>query len=232
MSISLVSLDMAGTTVDEGGLVYDVLQATVEEATGSPAPADLLARWTGTDKREALVGLVGALEGEDADAARIDELYAEFSRRLDDAYATASVGVFPGVRSAIERLRAAGIKVGLQTGYRREVALHLLDAVGWQVGRDVDALATSEDVPASRPAPFLVFRNMVDTGVADVRRVLVAGDTPNDLGAGVNAGAGFVVGVLTGASDAATLGRHRHTHLLASVAELPALLAEAGALPA
>ncbi len=59
--------------------------------------------------------------------------------------------------------------------------------------------------------------------VSEVGRVLVAGDTPNDLAAGRNAGAGFVVGVLTGAATAAELGGHRHTHLLRSVADLPSL---------
>jgi phosphonatase-like hydrolase len=136
------------------------------------------------------------------------------------------------VREAVQRLRAAGVRVALQTGYTRSVAEGLLDSVGWQVGRDIDALATSDEVPASRPAPFMIFRNMSDTGVADVRRVLVAGDTPNDLGAGGNAGARMVVGVLSGAGAAGTLGRHAHTHLLGSVAELPQLLAEAGELPA
>jgi phosphoglycolate phosphatase-like HAD superfamily hydrolase len=61
-------------------------------------------------------------------------------------------------------------------------------------------------------------------GSYDVARVLVAGDTPRDLQAGTNSGASLVVGVLTGAGDATELGAHRHTHLLASVAELPAFL--------
>jgi phosphonatase-like hydrolase len=228
MTIALVSLDMAGTTIDEGGIVYDVLQATVEEATGFAIPPEVLDRWTGTDKREALAGLLDELGA----AGDVDALYAEFARQLDAAYATASVSVVPGVREAVVRLRADGVQVALQTGYTRAVAEGLLDSVGWQVGRDIDALATSDEVPASRPAPFMIFRNMSDTGVTDVRRVLVAGDTANDLGAGLNAGARMVVGVLSGASSAATLGRHPHTHLLGSVADIPQVLAEAGELPA
>jgi phosphonatase-like hydrolase len=228
MTISLISLDMAGTTIDEGGIVYDVLQATIEDAVGAPIPADVLDRWTGTDKHKAVVGLLGELGAESVDA---DELYVEFARSLDEAYATATVSIVPGVRDAVARLRADGVKVALQTGYTRAVAESLLASVGWQVGRDIDALATSDEVEASRPAPYMIFRNMADTGVVDVRRVLVAGDTPNDLGAGMNAGARMVVGVLSGASSAATLGRNPHTYLLGSVAEIPQVLAEAGELP-
>ena len=96
--------------------------------------------------------------------------------------------------------------------------------LGWAVGETVDALITSDTVAASRPAPYLIFHAMEATGVTDVRRVLTAGDTPNDLGAGMNAGAGFVVGVTTGSFTRSQLEAEPHTHILDSVATLPELL--------
>ena len=41
-----------------------------------------------------------------------------------------------------------------------------------------------------------------------------------------NAGCGGVIGVLSGAMTAEVLGRHQHTHLIPSVADLPDLLVE------
>ncbi|AAT88651.1 HAD family hydrolase [Leifsonia xyli subsp. xyli] len=228
MTISLVSLDLAGTTIDEGGIVYDVLRQSVTEAVGAPVPAEVLDGWTGTDKREAVEGLLTALG---ADPAKTAAVHAAFAERLDAAYAAATPRLFPGVREAVASLRASGVKVGLHTGYERVVAERLLEKVEWAVGADVDALATSEDVAASRPAPYLVFRTMESTATRSVQEMLVAGDTPNDLRAGIASGARLVVGVLSGASSAETLGRHPHTHLLASVAALPELLAAAGELP-
>ena len=99
-----------------------------------------------------------------------------------------------------------------------------MKGLGWTVGGTVDALVTSDTVAASRPAPYLVFHAMEATGVMDVRRVLTAGDTPNDLGAGMNAGAGFVVGVTTGSFTRSQLEAEPHTHILDSVAALPTLL--------
>lgn len=64
---------------------------------------------------------------------------------------------------------------------------------------------------------------MVDLGVYDVGRVAIVGDTPLDLQAGMNARAGWVIGVLSGAHGLETLGRTAHTHLLPSVAALPDL---------
>ena len=40
----LAALDMAGTTVDEGGLVYSAVEAAVAAAVGGPVPADLMRR--------------------------------------------------------------------------------------------------------------------------------------------------------------------------------------------
>ncbi|RIX28031.1 phosphonatase-like hydrolase [Amnibacterium setariae] len=221
MTIRLASLDMAGTTIDEGGAVYAVLRESVERATGQDVPDDLLSRWSGTDKREAIVGLLVALH---QDVRQADAVFAAFSDDLAAAYEADPPVLLPGVREAVAQLRSDGVRVALQTGYRREVAEGLLDAVGWRVGADVDALVTAEDVTASRPAPYLVFRTMEATGVVDVREVLVAGDTVNDVTAGTRAGARFVVGVLTGAHTVAELGAARHTHLLASLADVPALL--------
>ena len=221
MTIRLASLDMAGTTIDEGGAVYAVLRESVERATGVDVPDELLSRWSGTDKREAIVGLLVALH---QDVRQADAVFAAFSYDLAAAYEADPPVLLPGVREAVAQLRSDGVRVALQTGYRREVAEGLLDAVGWRLGADVDALVTAEDVTASRPAPYLVFRTMEATGVADVREVLVAGDTVNDVTAGTRAGARFVVGVLTGAHTVAELGAARHTHLLASLADVPALL--------
>lgn len=183
----------------------------------------MFSRWTGTSKYEAVIGLLAALTGR-ADPTDIDRTYADFSERLTAAYRETPPTPLPGVTEAVAALRAAGVAVVLRTGYSRDVAESILAAMGWTIGGTVDGLVASDEVAASRPAPYLIFRAMELAGVTSVDRVLAAGDTANDLGAGVNAGARFVVGVLTGAYSAAELGRHRHTHLLDSAADLPTLL--------
>ena len=121
-------------------------------------------------------------------------------------------------------MRDHDVKIVLQTGYSRAIAGPLLEQVDWQVGRDIDAVITSDQVRASRPAPYLIFHAMETVEVQSVSEVLVAGDTPNDLRAGSNAGAKYVAGVLTGAHDAATLRPEPHTHILTSAATIPEVL--------
>lgn len=82
----------------------------------------------------------------------------------------------------------------------------------------------ASEVPQGRPAPYMIFRAMEATRVLSVSSVLVAGDTIVDLEAAANAGAGWRIGVLTGALDADALRGHGETHILAGVRDIPGLL--------
>lgn len=221
-TIDLACLDMAGTTIDEGGLVYDVLEATVSEASGQEVPAELLRRWKGTSKHEAIAGLLEGL-GAPHNPSTVEATFASFTTRLIATYRSSPPAPIDGVVDFLRALRADGVRVALQTGYSREIASAILDGLGWTVGPDpadaVDAIVTSDEVAASRPAPYLIFHCMEATGVVDVRRVLVAGDTPNDVLAAHRAGAGIVVGVLTGAFGAEALSERQDTRVLASLAD-------------
>ena len=130
----------------------------------------------------------------------------------------------PGVLDAFAALRAHGAKTTLTTGFSADVTNLLLDRLGWQDGV-VDTVVCTDDVPAGRPAPYLVHRAMERTGVWRAADVLTAGDTVLDLEARTNAGAGVVVGVLSGGVPRETLTAAPHTHILPSVAGLFGLLA-------
>lgn len=213
MKVDLVVLDIAGTTVQEHGLVYQALADTVIAAGGS---ADDVGRWMGADKYEAISSMLGRAE--------VDAEFADFHERLAKLYAETPPTPLPGVPETLAWLRSNGVRVALTTGFDRPIVDGLLDVLGWRDGV-LDAVVCVDDVPAGRPAPYMIFKAMELTGARDVRRVLTAGDTVRDLEAGTNAGAGFVVGVLSGSQTAAELGAVRHTHLLPGVADLPALLA-------
>lgn len=219
----LVVLDMAGTTVDEGLAVYRVLEETVVAHGGTPSAAEI-AKWHGSAKHEALRALLTPAGSAPLSDEALKPIVEDFRSRLTAAYIERPPVALPGVPEALAELRAAGIRVALNTGFDRDVVNSLLSALGWEGDSVADAVVCGSDVPAGRPAPFMIFRAMEQLDVRDVSRVLVAGDTPRDLEAGTNAGAGFVVGVLSGASDKEELSAHPHTHLLSSVADLPSFL--------
>ncbi|MEU3648921.1 phosphonatase-like hydrolase [Lentzea sp. NPDC034063] len=214
--VDLVVLDIAGTTVEEHGLVYKALADTVIAAGGS---AEDVGDWMGADKYEAISSMLGKSD--------VDAEFKDFHERLGQYYAETPPTPIPGVPEAFEHLRSNGVKVALTTGFDRPIVDGLLDVLGWREGV-LDAVVCVDDVSAGRPAPYMIFKAMELTGVRDVRRVLTAGDTTRDLQAGMNAGAGFVVGVLSGSQTAEELGTAKHTHLLKSVAEIPALVQSGG----
>jgi phosphoglycolate phosphatase len=222
--IELVALDMAGTTIDDHGSVYVALAESVRE-TGATVADDDLQHWMGTDKVTAIAALMG-LGGQQAAPDRVATAFERFRAILASSYRSSPPLALPGVEDALVELRGRGIRIALTTGFDDEVAMPLLASLGWTVGAGdshlLDAVVTTSDVAAGRPAPYMIHRAMERTGVRDVRLVLAAGDTIVDLEAAHNAGV-IGVGVLTGQLTREQLAAAPHAHILSSVADLPGL---------
>ena len=221
--IQLVVFDMAGTTIeDTGGVVLNSLVETVRayELPGTPEELNAL---MGMNKRE-VFGMLAAQRYPD-DQARVnnlaDEALADFITRMRAAY-EAHLAPMPGAEETFAYLRARGIKIATDTGFDATIGGLILERLNWP-GRLIDLAVFSTDVRRGRPAPYMIFRAMEQLGVLDVRQVMKLGDSPADLEEGTNAGCGEVIGVLSGAHTATTLGAFSHTRLIPSVADLPAL---------
>jgi phosphoglycolate phosphatase-like HAD superfamily hydrolase len=194
----LVVTDFAGTAMKEDGAVLVAYRLALTDFDILFTEEDLAAR-RGASKREVFQELA-ARTREPAQANVVAEkALAAFDGALRREYESGPVREIDGAGAAVAALRAAGIKVALSSVY------------------------ASDDAPAGRPAPYLIYHAMIDLGVHDVGRVAVVGDTPLDLQAGSNARAGWVIGVLSGAHGLETLGATPHTHLLPSISSLPML---------
>lgn len=222
--IKLVACDMAGTTIDEHGDVYVALARCVEE-TGVATTPEAVQQWMGADKVEAITALIEAGGGA-ATPQVVAATFKRFKELLVEFYDANPPIALDGVEDAFRELRRQGVKVALTTGFSRDVAEPLLARLGWSVDDDnlLDAVVCSDEVAAGRPAPHMIHRAMELTGVQDVRAVLAAGDTVNDLAAANNAGV-TAVGVLTGKLGREDLAGHPHHHILDGVKDIPALLA-------
>jgi phosphonatase-like hydrolase len=126
----------------------------------------------------------------------------------------------PHAVSTFERLRTAGIKIALNSGFDRDIMDLILRRVGWPAGL-LDAVVCGDDVAAGRPAPDLILESMERTGVRDPDRVAAVGDTRLDLEAAAAAGARYRIGVLSGAHGREILEAAPCTHLVQSVAAVP-----------
>ncbi|UFQ15845.1 MULTISPECIES: phosphonatase-like hydrolase [Streptomyces] len=222
--VGLVVLDMAGTTVADGGLVEQAFSAAATELgvePGSAGHAEKLAYVRAT-MGESKISVFRHLFGEETLAQRANTAFEQAYGELVDGGRIAPI---PGARQAIERLKDQGRTVVLTTGFARVTQDAILDALGWR-GLVELTLCPADAGGRGRPYPDMVLSAFLRTGaVAGVQEVAVVGDTAYDMTSGVRAGAGVVAGVLTGAHGEARLREHGATHVLASVAELPGLLA-------
>ena len=217
--IELVVCDMAGTTVRDAGQVPQAFTSALA-AHGIAVTPQAINSLRGASKRLAILNLVP--EGTDR-AARAEQVYNTFCEHLAQVF-NGTVEPVPGAREAIDTLRSRGVRVALNTGFDRDTTNLLLDALRWRQGV-VDAVVCGDEVAQGRPAPYMIFHCMEATGVTDVRRVANVGDTVLDLQAGHNAGVALNIGVLSGAHGRDQMQPQPHTHLLNSVADVPALIA-------
>ncbi|MFF4230204.1 phosphonatase-like hydrolase [Streptomyces sp. NPDC001820] len=218
---NLVVLDMAGTTVADGGLVEQAFAAAAQRLGEDPASMiDYVRATMGESKISVFRHLFGDEGRAQAANAAFEDAYGE----LVDGGRIAPV---PGAREAVDELRAQGRTVVLTTGFARATQDAILDALGWRDLVDL-TLCPADAGGRGRPYPDMVLAAFLRTGAVDgVQQIAVAGDTSYDMLSGVRAGAGIVAGVLTGAHDKQQLQTHGATHVLGSVAQLPGLLAGA-----
>ena len=225
--IHLAVFDMAGTLIEDTGIVVRSFSQAFE-LSGIPASEEAIQQLRGAAKRDVIRHFVSAQAGQDAShvESMVEEIYQAFRQTLEENYRNDPINPIPGAENTLDWLRSRDILIATTTGFYREVRDLIIEKLGWD-GSFFNCNMCSDDVPKGRPAPYMIFQCMSCLNVPDVNRVIKIGDTPLDMQAGCNAGCRGVIGVLTGAHGIGTLGMTRHTHIISSVASLPALL-EAG----
>jgi phosphonatase-like hydrolase len=221
-AIRLVVLDVGGTIVEDRGDIPAALRSALGHHGIDSNPEEIRRR-RGASKREIVRYFVDQQSlPQTVDREKLAAtIYDEFASNLIAIYR--SVPPIAGAEDAIRQLRQSGYLVATTTGFDRAITTSIFRRLGWE--QYFAATICSDDVTQGRPSPFMLFHAMEAARVDSVAEVVAVGDTPLDLQAGTNAGLRVVVGVLSGASTADVLRREPHTHILPSVAHLPALLA-------
>lgn len=219
--IRLAVLDMAGTTVADDGLVETAFGAALLAAGVTPGSTREPELWTHVRDTmgQSKIEVFRAVFDEDTAQLANRAFEQSYNDQIDDGRAVA----LPGAAEAIRELRAAGILVTLTTGFSRATQQRLVTGLGWDGLADL-VLCPEDAGGRGRPYPDMVLTALLRLKVDDVAQIAVVGDTASDIRTGVRSGASIVAGVLTGAHDGATLRAAGATHVLTSIAELPALL--------
>jgi len=187
--------DLAGTVVDHGscapaGAFVELFRRNGIEVTLAQARGPM-----GTHKRAHLEAMLAMPEiaqswlsthGSPCTAADIDRLYAQFIPLQVELLPRHNAAI-PGAVETVALLRERDVKVAVTTGYNHEMARVVLEGLAEQ-DFVPDAAVCAADVPAGRPAPWMIYRAMELLGVYPPQAVVAIGDTIADIEAGLNAG--------------------------------------------
>jgi phosphonatase-like hydrolase len=219
--LKLAIFDVAGTVIeDHGEVVLSIVDALAAHGIG--VESEELAEFKGAAKREVIRFFGWRKRKEPLSDAAVEAVHDDFVRLLNGSYEEQLAPV-AGAEEVFESLRKRGMQLALTTGFGASTLAMVVRRLGWQEW--FAATVSSDDVAVGRPAPYLIFHAMERCRCRSVHEVVNVGDTPLDLQSAANAGVALNVGVLTGQFRRERLICEPQDALLASVADLPTLLA-------
>jgi phosphonatase-like hydrolase len=224
MNVELVVFDLSGTTVRDHDAVGRHLRATMIMA-GVEVSREEVAAVLGIPRDVALCELLTLRRGRAPEREVIAALHEDFVDRMIHHYWSApGIGEMPGATILFRELRRRGVRVALETGFRRRVMNAILDRLEWREGEHFDVAVATDDVPRGRPHPDSLYAVMRRTGVSQPRTVAKVGDTPADLQAAAAAGCGWILGLANESIPREDMLAHPQALLIQSLAEVLPLL--------
>lgn len=190
---------MAGTTINEGGLVYKTLFDTIKNH-GIHIEDHEINRWYGINKNQVLNYFLNRDSNVKNESLVKKELNNNFKKNLIQNYENYNVRlIHPGLPQLFNNLRDKNIKIALNSGFSVDIQEYLFNSLN--MGNFIDDYISSEEVPHGRPKPYMIEELMKRNNIKDSKHVIKLGDSVNDILEGKNANCYHSIGVLSGADD-------------------------------
>ncbi len=209
-NVKLLVSDMAGTIINEKGLIYTAMKNTLSSMGFCVSNADIKS-WHGKDKIQVLSSHINAkynIVSEKYNEPIIEQASIRLVDELDKVYfQDKNIELIDNnLLQFFDDLRSDGIKVALNTGYPHEFQNKIIHHFNLQ--NHVDAWISSSQVFCGRPHPYMIQRLIEDCEIPSPKNVAKIGDTVNDILEGKNAGCVLNIGVMTGADTRDELLEH------------------------
>jgi phosphonatase-like hydrolase len=219
--VALVVFDIAGTTLRDNNEVALAFQEALQ-AFGYTVPLEKINPLMGYEKGEAIRRMLKEYEELEVliTPAYIQQIHQQFLSIMVRYYNEAiDLMPLPGVEEVFDRLKESGIKRALNTGFSKTITDVILQRLAW-VPEKVDYVISSSEVPAGRPAPFMIKSLMQQAGVPNAKQVIKVGDTEVDIREGRNAGCLYSIGITTGAFTREALEAYQPDFIIDNLTEL------------
>ncbi|MGY0038672.1 HAD-IA family hydrolase [Pedobacter sp. NJ-S-72] len=170
------------------------------------------------------IKLLLQIHGVEPDAIKpqlVSDIHTEFVQQMLKFHSFGpDIEPLPNVEETLKALRKQGVKVGINTGFSKDIADAIINRLQWKEKGIIDYLIGSDEVELGRPHPFMIQHQMHEAGIADPLQVIKVGDTEVDIHEGQNAGCRYVVGITTGIFTREKLQTYNPTHLIDNIAEV------------
>ncbi len=228
--VQAVILDWAGTTQDHGVFAPSVVFIDLFRDYGVQLTMAQARRPMGLFKLDHIRAIATdpevatawqGVHGRPCTEDDVRKMFEDF-KPMQEAAMTTYATLIPGTVETVDELRRRGCRIGSTTGYTRAAA----DIAATEARRQgfwADATVCADEVPAGRPEPWMVLRNMEILGVFPPAAVVKIGDTKIDIDEGINAGC-WTVGV---SRTGNYVGRNEDDFFALPVQEQEALVADA-----
>lgn len=221
-NIKAVVFDMAGTTIDEGNVVYQSVLNALQLFGFEFSLEQVMLEVGGMSKREGIEKLLADYYPDRHDDKLIAKIFNAFMDGLEERYRTdASIVEMSGASDLFAWLKSEGIKVALNTGYSRSTVDILMNKMCWRKRGLIDFSVASDEVEKGRPQPLMIQEIVSEFHIAPANVVKV-GDTLSDIKEGHNAGCAAVVGITSSKYDKEMLHSLGATHTIENLSELKA----------
>ena len=203
--------DMAGTTINERGIVYNTLKESIR-AKGIDIDDNKFHKYHGKKKLEVIQSFI-------KDEELSSEVYDNFQKNLKYKYfETDTLSLMPYTLETFEKIKKNDDIVCLNTGYSKEIASQIINKLN--LDEIIDDYICSDQVTKGRPYPCMINSLMDYNYIENSEQVIKVGDTVIDILEGKNANTGQQIGVLTGADDYDTLKKVNPTRIINNLNEL------------
>lgn len=194
-NIKMLVFDMAGTTINENGIVYETLFETIK-SFGLNVSRNDIPKWHGLNKYEVLNNHL-----ETNSIIEQKKIADIFNNSLKEKYFFDNKVklISPILPLFFNRIRENDIKIGLNTGYPHEIQSAIINKLGMY--EFIDDSVSSDQVPFGRPYPYMIQKLMNNNNITNKNTVIKIGDTKNDILEGLNADCRASIGVLSGAES-------------------------------
>jgi len=222
MSIKLIVFDIAGTTVKDDHNVSKAFKAALEMYNYN-VPLEMINPLMGYEKNLAITQMLHLheLDTSKITIELVNEIHREFVKQMIHFYQfEPGIESLPNVEETFAALHDAGILVGINTGFSKDIAETVVNRLQWREKGLIDYLIGSDEVELGRPHPFMIQKIMQEAGITDPQEVAKVGDTEVDVREGQSVGCKYVIGVTTGIFTREELEEYHPTHIIDNIADV------------